>query len=147
MDRRRRAQLIFAATDVVAPVALGASIYLLWRSPALRVFDWVRAAGLGGLLGSMREAVEGITLPEVILYSLPDALWTYALTAAMARIWRGRVTLQSAPWLGVGLLIGCGGEGLQLLGLLPGTFDVIDLLLCAAAGLLAFSRSLRRTPQ
>ena len=111
----------------------------------LRVFDWVRALGLGGALGRAREAVEGWPVPELVLYSLPDALWTYALTAAMGRIWRQRVSWQAAPWLATGLLIGCGGEALQWMGLLPGTPDVVDLLLCAAAGLLAFSRSLRST--
>ncbi|HJN73020.1 MAG TPA: hypothetical protein QGF58_03705 [Myxococcota bacterium] len=136
----------FFASDVAAPLAVGSAVYLLWRSSALRVFDWVRALGLGGPLGSAREAVEGLVIPEIVLYSLPDALWTYALTAFMGRLWRGRVSLGSAPWLGIGVLIGCGGEGLQAIGLLPGTFDVLDLLLCAAAGLLAFGRSLRREP-
>lgn len=91
----------------------------------------------------MRASVAAFAPPDLVLYSVPDALWTYALTAAMARIWSTRVSLQSAPWLAIGVAIGCGGELLQLIGLLPGTFDVVDLLLCAAAGLLAFIRSLR----
>ncbi|MCP4803933.1 MAG: hypothetical protein GY913_14570 [Proteobacteria bacterium] len=116
---------------------LGAGIYLLWRSPVLRVFGWVRAVGLGDVLGSLREAVAGWPVPDVVLYVLPDMLWTYALTAFMAHVWRDRMGPGALVWLSSGVVIGSGGELLQAAGILPGTFDWLDLVGCAAAGLLS----------
>ena len=142
MDLRRRAQLV--ALHVVGPTAVGAAIYLLWRSPVLRVFDWVRAVGLGSPLDAARDAVKHVPLPDLVLYVLPDVLWTYALTAFMAHVWRDRLGPQAWPWLATGVVIGSGGEVLQAAGILPGTFDWLDLVGCAAAGLLATVLAHRR---
>jgi hypothetical protein len=120
----------------------------LLRPSALTVFDWVRALGLGTLLQSLRAPLRPLAAasPDWLLYSLPDALWTYALTAAMGWIWAGRWTGTAWIWLGLGLLIGCGGEALQALGLLPGTADPVDVLLCGLAGALALLRAHRSWP-
>lgn len=134
MDRGRGREL---ALHAVAPVVLGAAIYLLWRSPALRVFGWVRAVGLGEGLDALRAEVAGLPVPDLVLYVLPDMLWTYALTAFMASVWAGRRGWGAAVWCSLGVVIGSGGEVLQAAGMLPGTFDWLDLVGCAAAGVLS----------
>lgn len=114
---------------VVAPTALGASIYVLWRPTKLRVFSWLGQLGLGGAVAAAREAAAGLgqSMPDWVLYTLPDALWALALSAAMARIWRARLSERGAwPWVAMGAVIGVGGELLQLLGWLPGTADWAD---------------------
>ncbi|MED5373240.1 MAG: hypothetical protein VX899_19635 [Myxococcota bacterium] len=133
----------FWVLAVFAPVLTGAGIYLLWRPTTLRVFGWLGQLGMDGPLRGARELALpfGQALPAWVLYSLPDGLWALALSAAMARIWRGRLGgplgsplgsplggLGAWAWVGAGLLIGVGGEGLQLLGWLPGTPDFMDAL-------------------
>lgn len=118
---------------------------MLLRPPALLVFDWVRALGLGPAVQAAREPLKPLAAacPEWLLYSLPDALWTYALTASMGWIWAGRWKGSAWIWIALGVLIGCGGEALQALGLLPGTADPVDVLLCGLAGALALLRAHR----
>jgi hypothetical protein len=123
----------FAVSHCAAPLGLGGFIYLSWRPTGLLMFDWAEALGLGSVLAAWRGAVapSGELVPEAVLYSLPDALWVYALTAWFSRTWpsprlRGK-------WLGAGLALGVGGELGQLAGVVPGTFDPVDLVGCAAA--------------
>lgn len=119
----------------VLPVVAGAAIYVLFRSPRLRVFDWLQAAGLGGAVPAARAwarpAVD--VLPEWLLFSAPDGLWIYGLTACLALVWRGEPGRARRLWLCLPILLGGGGELGQLAGLVPGVFDPADLLLSLAA--------------
>ena len=115
----------------MAPTGLGASIYVLWRPTRLRVFSWLAKLGLGDAVTGARQGAAGLgeRLPGWVLYTLPDALWALALSAAMARIWREALRARGAwVWLAMGAGIGAGGEGLQWLGWLPGTADWADAL-------------------
>jgi hypothetical protein len=119
---------------------LGGVIYILWRDPALLMFKWFRVLGLEPLVLQLRlesSAVEPV-LPRWILYSVPDGLWVYALTAFMAHAWAGS---PSSPfktfWLSLGLVLGAGSELGQLAHVVPGTFDWTDFLICLAAASLA----------
>ena len=67
-------------------------------------------------------------LPEWILFVLPDALWTTAYLFVCDAIW---ATESCRERLGYGMLvplIGVFSEVTQVIGWLPGTFDVQDLL-------------------
>jgi hypothetical protein len=130
MGRVRRVMI-----HVVGPVAAGAAIYLLFRTPHLLVFSWTRAAGLAGMLASARHSLSPVAaaMPEWMLYSAPDGLWVYALTAAMLAVWRGDRSPGRYPWIAAGVVLGAGGELGQLAGFVPGTFDIADLLFSVAA--------------
>ena len=122
-------RLAFWLGAVLAPIASGATIYVLWRPTRLRVFSWLAQAGLGDAVTAARQRAAGLgeRLPDWVLYTLPDALWAMALSAAMARIWREALRARGAwIWLAMGAVIGAGGEGLQWLGWLPGTADWAD---------------------
>ena len=103
---------------VLLPTALGAGIYLGWRSNDLLVFRWIDAVGLSDWIYRPQG-----TLPEVVLYSLPDGCWVYATTSWMLIIW-GRVV----AWVYVGLILAVGAEVGQWAGFVPGTYDSLDML-------------------
>lgn len=125
---------------VVAPIVIGATIYVVWRDPGLVVFDWLEWIGLAEVVAGLRAALAPLAphLPAWLLLSLPDGLWVYAATAAAVLVW------ESAPpswtrcaWLSSGLVLGAGSELGQALRLVPGTFDLIDLGACTVAAVLA----------
>ena len=136
---RSRSTLADTLVHVVAPVALGAAVYLLWRSRRLPVFRLVEAVRADALVRGAREHAAGARplLPDAVLFAVPDALWVYALTAALALVWRGRRGRLGAAFVSLGVVLGVGSEGGQLAGTLPGTFDPMDAVLGAAAGALA----------
>lgn len=125
---------------VVLPIVLGSLIYVLWRDRSLWVFDWLDALGLTDLTMKLRLAAQPVTawLPHCVLYCLPDGLWVYALVASMAQIWREQKGVVCFAWLATGPVLGCGGELGQLTGLVPGTFDYTDLMLCLTGAVLPF---------
>lgn len=114
----------------------GGLVYICWRDPNLLMFRWFSAIGLEPSIDWLRLGTASVqtALPHWLVYSLPDGLWVYALTALMILLWRG---VHSLPikifWLSLGLLLGAGSELGQLAGILPGAFDPMDLVICLVA--------------
>ena len=110
---------------VALPIAIGAAIYLFFRTTSLLVFEWLRAVSLFELTLTARGLLSGISLPNWLLYSLPDGLWVYAVTSWMILIWDRNPPL---PWLFVGVALGVGGEFGQAIAIVPGTYQHLDML-------------------
>ncbi len=130
-----RARARTVALHVVLPVAVGAAVYTAFRERGLLVFGWYEWAGLGGAVEALRSFTMPAApfIPRPLVYSLPDGLWVYALTALMARLWRGEAGFFKNFWLSTGLLCGPVAELLQIPRWVPGTFDPADLIVTAAA--------------
>jgi len=94
------------------------------------MFAWVNALGLRAPLHDARESVATTVaqLPAWVTFSLPDALWAFALMRVFCIIWKDRLTRESAPWLFGAAVIAVGSELGQALSVVPGTFDPIDLV-------------------
>ncbi len=119
--RQRR----FFFLHVVLPTAVGATIYLLFRTTSLLVFHWLQTLHLLPLVMAARQLCSEIRLPEWLLYSLPDGLWVYAVTSWMILIWSRRPPL---PWLLIGVALGVGGELGQAVGMVSGTYQHLDMI-------------------
>lgn len=106
---------------------IGGMTYLLFRPQTLLMFHVTDAIGLSAAINSMREGISS-QLPEFIIYSLPGALWAaaYILTTEYF-LYRQSVKTRILV-AGIIPIIGTMSELLQFTGLLPGTFDVADLL-------------------
>ena len=121
---------------------MGGMTYLLFRPQTLLMFHVTDAIGLSAAINSMREGINS-QLPEFIIYSLPGALWAaaYILTTEYF-LYRQSVKTRILV-AGIIPIIGTVSELLQLTGLLPGTFDVADLLCYLVPYLLYMSITLK----
>jgi hypothetical protein len=131
----------FLLLHVALPILAGGLIYVCWRDPNLMMFRWFRALGWEPIVLQLRRATAAgmTTLPFWFVYSLPDGLWVYALTAFMGHVWSGsRARVVRIAFLGAGPVLGAGSELGQLARLVPGSFDWTDLVFYLAAGALAF---------
>ena len=120
------------------PLLLGGLIYVGWRDQNLPMFRWFDLVGLGPLVQQLRVATAPLKdrLPFWFRFSLPDAMWVYALTAFMMLVWKEASSRMKVLWISMGLLLGAGSELGQLAGYVPGRFDIFDFVLCiCAAGL------------
>lgn len=124
---------------VFSPIFVGAFIYLTWRTTRLKAFDWFVDWGLKDFIVWLRTTFYGMdeSLPEWVLYALPDGLWAYAATAYFARQWADQNTPWAWGWTLLAPGLGCGGELGQIIGIVPGTFDWWDLGLSALGAVLA----------
>jgi hypothetical protein len=75
-----------------------------------------------------------IVLPEWLLYSLPDGLWVYAITSWVIMIWNRDPPL---AWLVIGAALGIGGELGQVIGIVPGTYQHLDMVFLTCGFLIA----------
>jgi hypothetical protein len=124
---------------VALPVFVGVAIYTLWRSPHLLVFDWYQRVGLSVPISLARSTAAPIkrSIPAVVLYSVPDAMWVYAFTSALTLIWMDRSSsAQRNIWLVVPSVLALGAEFGQALHVVPGTFDWADVACYIIAGVL-----------
>ena len=137
----RRSEAFATLVHVVIPLILGGAIYLLWRGPSLLMFKWLSVAGVGRSVNYVRTIVtsSAMSLPQWMIFSLPDALWVYALTSYLRRVWSGSASRGRFIWIACGPAIGIGSELAQAVKIMPGTFDISDLVSCAAASFLALA--------
>lgn len=141
----KRNRVLFLVLHVLTPVIAGGLIYVRWRDANLLMFKWFRVLGLEPVVGLLRSgAGEPSGSFFWLAYSLPDGLWVYALTALMVFLWRDARSPMKLLWPSLGLLLGAGSELGQLAGIVPGSFDVIDLLVCLFAAVAAMVLTSRK---
>jgi len=126
----RRAGIGRVALHVVLPLAIGVLCYAAWRSKDIQVVAWMSRIAPRGV-----DAMQGAAssrVPSVILGSLPDAAWAWAFGASLMIVWHGRPWREKAAWLGGGATLAIAAELGQAFHVVPGTFDVADLVAIAA---------------
>jgi len=117
-----------ALVHVVLPLAIGTLAYAAWRSTDVRIVTWmarIAPRGVHALHDGL--ALSASRAPATLLGSLPDAAWAWAFGAALSLVWLGRPWREKAPWLGAGALLALCAEIGQAIGVVPGTFDAVDL--------------------
>lgn len=127
--------------NVILALFVGATIYILFRSRTLLVFSWLDFVGIGEAVNGLRTIVFPYrqNLPEWFVYSLPDGLWVYAITSFYIHLWANHNSVYRFFWILLGAVCAIGGEFGQLLDIVPGTFCLMDLIICTAAFFLAMA--------
>ena len=108
----------------------GGLIYILFRPVEPLFLNWFSAVGIENWIGTLREKSLSIssTLPQWMVYSLPNGLWAFAYTSTVIFIWTGSKSFIKYFWfLSIPVLV-FGFEVLQHTGDLQGTYSLIDLI-------------------
>ncbi len=106
----------------------GGMIYILFREEELLLYSFATDTFLGDIISSLRGAHFGIGMPLWLANSLPDGLWSCSYILLMHGLMRPLGPKSMLRWAIVIPLLGATSELMQALGLLPGVFDIIDLL-------------------
>lgn len=124
----------------ILPVIVGGLIYLTYRTDSLLMFGWFNNIGLSDTVDFLRsnQHLQNLSIPNWIKFSLPDALWLFSFNYVLLTLWNFNLNRQSAFWLFLAPTIGLFSEIGQLIGVVPGTFDLVDLLLLLIATLIPF---------
>lgn len=115
----------------IGPVFLGGLIYIVYRVKTLIMFDWFENySKINDLVIFLRKNLvfKNISIPDWVLFSLPDALWLYSFTYIVLLLWDFKINKQSLLWISFPPLIGLFSELGQLIHIIPGTFDITDLI-------------------
>jgi len=124
----------------IMPVFIGGFIYLTYRTEHLLMFGWFEKFRLYSLIDFLRnnEFLQKMNIPNWIKYSLPDALWLFSFIYVVLTLWSFQINRHSIFWITLVPAIGLFSELGQLFGIIPGTFDVVDLFLLVLAIILPF---------
>lgn len=117
-------------------LTFGGIIYILYRSKSLLMFDWFQNLGLSDSIDDFRSNGEMPNMYGWIKYNLPAGLWLFAYMFVIDAVWGKDKNRVSMYFLYVLPLLAVASEFIQFVGLLPGTFDVMDLLSYVSAILL-----------
>ena len=113
-------------TLAILLLAVGGAIYLLYRPQTLVLFRVTDTLGLTAAIDNWRATTQA-GLPEWVIYSLPNALWTVAyilITDSLTLDEPEGYRLRTAAFIP---MLGIVSEALQAAGVIPGTFDWLDL--------------------
>ena len=102
---------------------IGVSIYLLWRDEHLLIHRILHVVGIDILIAPFRSSASEINIPEWIRFALPDGLWSMSYILMIDALVK-----RDYFWTSLIPVIGLLSELLQLIGWLPGTFDVADII-------------------
>jgi hypothetical protein len=69
----------------------------------------------------------GRTIPQWIIYSLPDGLWAFAYALLITGLWIGKGSGIKYFWMSTIPVLVIGMEMLQYIGMVKGTFSLVDL--------------------
>ncbi|WP_374075176.1 hypothetical protein [Bdellovibrio bacteriovorus] len=123
---------------------LGAFIYVAFRPLNLLVFSALHAVGFMRLVWYVRNEshlIRGI-VPDWMVYCAPNGLWMFAYVSFISLPWAGKFSVGSVSWCLVLIFISVVSEYLQLYQIIPGTFDVLDIIFymagAAVGGFFAF---------
>ena len=130
---RQRLQILAGVILLVA----GGLIYTLFRPTTLLGFRLTDAIGLSPLINNWRTALATQQPAPFIVYCLPNGLWSAAFILIMDRLFAYQPLLQRFCWAAVIPGIGIVAELLQAVGIVPGTFDWLDIL-CYAVPYLVY---------
>ena len=110
------------------PLFIGCLIYVLFRTDTLLY---------NKLLGNFFTPIGSpkTFLQKIIIFSLPDGLWAMSYTMLIFHL-RNDKTFKTLIWSILIPVIGILSEIGQLYYLIPGTFDIIDLIMYISAPLL-----------
>lgn len=138
LERSLRPLLFHALT----PLLLGGVIYIAWRSRTLLMFRWFEIVGVD--VQPTRDALsEFAPTSDVVLFSLPNALWAYALVSFFCIVWHEQPGTTARLWIAAACTLAVAPEIGQSLGFISGTFDRLDLLTASAAVCAALSQHRR----
>ncbi len=109
---------------------VGGLIYVSFRNETLKMFSWFEAISISEIISNYRLLTLPLKqhLPDWFLYSLPDGLWLFSYVSIILLLWENTISKKNILWFSLIPTIAISSEIAQLFGLVPGTFDLIDLL-------------------
>ena len=109
---------------------LGGFVYISFRQDTIKMFNWFDSVNLSEAISGLRLYTLPLAdfLPNWFLYSLPDGLWLFSYLSILLVVWDNKISKHNIHWLLLVPTIAIVSEIGQLFGIVPGTFDIFDLI-------------------
>ena len=136
----RRKTSVTKKTSLVALsimfILIGGFIYLFFRPHTLNMFVWLRIINCEQFF-QLREYNHNLKFLDFLIFSFPNGLWILSFLIIIGLIWEKYhifFIIYSSFFTGISILF----EFLQKVELIPGTFDIADILVLLIFHILGF---------
>lgn len=131
-EQTKYISISFAINTLLVLVALlvGAIIYIFMRQHEPKFFALFTEIGLDNWINSVRQDTlySSSTLPNWVVFSLPNGLWAFAYSLIITTIWAESKSKIRYFWLATIPVLVLGFEVLQLTETIRGTFCIQDMV-------------------
>jgi len=123
---------------------LGSYLYLKFRSETLLMFKWLENIGLDPIVSSIRNSSTDFNSHQMkhVIFSAPFGMWVISFCCFIGAIWHKDIFVSAIIWRLCVPFVAISSELLQFLGILPGTYDTIDLLVLIVSTIIGISISI-----
>ena len=116
------------AVASLTALLVGGMIYLLFRPKTLLFFHALDTIGFADWVDYLRQMFAITNMPDWVVFSMPDGLWSLAYVLIADRLMSGRATRARIAIVSIIPMMGVTSEFMQAVGLLRGTFDWADVM-------------------
>lgn len=120
----RRTKLFLAFVTLF----IGGMIYVVYRSKNLLMFSWFDALGISPMVEVVRMDYGDKSIYAWIKNSFPATLWLFSYLWVVDAIWGEQKHWAYTAFIIVLPVVAIISEVLQGLGIMPGTFDFLDVI-------------------
>ena len=124
----QRSSHYFYVVSGVLMLLVGGMVYLLCRPHTILINHIASFLGLDSFLMNMREWIQIRHLSHIWIYSLPAGLWAASYVTLVHAFSDKLPRSQRLSFAAVMPMIGTLSEVLQGMGIVPGTFDTLDIV-------------------
>jgi hypothetical protein len=132
-------QRTFYFSGAMIALLFGAAIYLMFRPSSLLMFRWCESLGVSGQITTVRSCSLPFSssVPGWLLFSAPFALWVFSYLLCIRGVWHGSTSQTRHLWFWAIPFASIAAECGQRFAVIPGTFDICDLVSIVAVTLFA----------
>lgn len=109
-------------------LVVGSLIYIVFRSKSLLMFQWFDAIHLTSAINQLRNNFSQVPIYSWIEFNMPAGLWLLSYLYIIDAIWGKEYMYLKRAFLLMLPILALSSEFLQLVKILPGTFDIFDVL-------------------
>ena len=124
--------------NVIVPIILGVMIYIKYRNINIIMFEWFDLFCIDNIIFYIRNHSYLSNVPFWFKYNFPDGLWVYSFTNLMILVWKNNINKSNIYFFYIISLIASSLEVAQLYRIIPGTYDLADILFYLLFGFLPF---------
>jgi hypothetical protein len=132
------AKPFYLLPEAILSIITGGLIYILFRTDSLVMFGWFEQLRISEFIYNLRDAhlFPQFGSFKTIINTAPGGLWTFSYTVFLLFIWNLEFNFRNIFYFMSVPAAAVVSEIFQLTGLIPGTFNYLDIISYSAGAIL-----------
>lgn len=120
---------VLKSSLAIVLLIFGGFIYVVFRSEDLLMFNWFRSLGLNSVVIKLRDSYGLMNIHDWVKYNIPAGLWLFSYMLIIDSIWENGYNSTYKFFITILPVFAIISEVMQFFQILPGTFDIMDMII------------------